>query len=249
MTDDRTWAGVVLLPVYQAGPHLTTLVNDLHAAAPGIPVVVVDDGSAPASAAVLAAARDGGCTVLHHDTNRGKGAALKTGFRHIAAAHPGHDVVSADADGQHSVEDILRVAERTHATGRLVLGARRFSGDVPLASRFGNVVTRLLFQAATGRDVTDTQTGLRGYPAAALETLQTVPGEQFEYEMNVLLRAVQDGHPIEQVDTATTYLDDNASSHFSGLSDSVRIYGPLLRFMASSLPVTSRARSAPPPSV
>jgi glycosyltransferase involved in cell wall biosynthesis len=232
---------VILLPAYQAGPRLVSLVTELLTASPAALVVVVDDGSGPDSAPILETVAGLGCTVLRHGTNRGKGAALKTGFRHVAAVHPGRDVVAADADGQHGVTDILRVAERVAATGRLVLGVRRFSGDVPLASRFGNILTRLLFQAATGQPVQDTQTGLRAYPAALLDWLQSVPGEQFEYEMNVLLRAAREGHPIEQVDIATTYLDDNASSHFGALSDSVRIYAPLLRFMASSAPVASRS--------
>ena len=203
--------------------------------------MVVDDGSAPASAPVLTAARELGCTVLRHPTNRGKGVALKTGFAHIARAHPGEDVVCADADGQHQVADVIRVAEHTRATGHTVLGVRRFDGSVPLRSRVGNTVTRLLFHAATGRPVQDTQTGLRAYPGALLGWLQDVPGERFEYEMNVLLYAARAGHPIDEVAIATTYLQDNASSHFGSLSDSVRIYRPLLRFAATSLTAFTRS--------
>jgi glycosyltransferase involved in cell wall biosynthesis len=233
---------IVLVPAYQPGHPLLTLVTELRDAAPGTGVVVVDDGSAPASAQVLDAVRDLGCTVLRHATNRGKGAALKTGFRHVAAAHPGHDVVCADADGQHAVADILRVADHVRRTGRMTLGVRGFEGDVPLRSRFGNGVTRLLFRAATGHPVRDTQTGLRAYPAGLLDWLQSVPGERFEYEMNLLLHAARDGHPIDETVIATTYVDDNASSHFGPLTDSARIYGPLLRFAASSLLTSARSR-------
>lgn len=221
---------IPLLPVYRPGPHLPELAAELLRTGSTAGVVVVDDGSGPSSAGPLDAAEDLGCTVLRHDTNRGKGVALKTGLRHIADAFPGEDAVSADADGQHSVADIERVGRRVGDTGRLVLGVRNFDTDVPLRSRFGNGLTRLLFRAATGRDVRDTQTGLRGYPAGLFPWLLAVPGEQFEYEMNVLLRAARDGHPVDQVDIATTYLADNASSHFGSLSDSVRIYRPLLRY-------------------
>jgi hypothetical protein len=167
--------------------------------------------------------------------------ALKTGFRYVEQAYPGRHVVCADADGQHHVADILRVAERTRVTGHTALGVRRFDGAVPLRSRVGNALTRLLFRAATGHPVQDTQTGLRAYPATLLGWLRTVPGERFEYEMNVLLMAARAGHPIDQITIATTYLDDNASSHFGWITDSVRIYRPLLRFAMAALPVFTRS--------
>lgn len=228
-------AVIVLIPAFEPGHSLVDVVRDIRGTQPGLGVVVVDDGSGPASARVLDAARDLGCTVLRHGTNRGKGVALRTGFRHVARACPGHDVVCADADGQHGVADVLRVAGRVEETGVMVLGVRRFDGEVPVRSRAGNGLTRLLFRAATGCPVRDTQTGLRAYPHGLLDWLLTVPGERFEYEMNVLLYAVRAGQPIEQTTIATRYVADNASSHFGSFTDSVRIYLPLLRFAASAL--------------
>ncbi|GAA1555508.1 hypothetical protein GCM10009827_090350 [Dactylosporangium maewongense] len=232
-----------LLPVYEPGHGLVSTVIALSGARPGAHVVVVDDGSGPAAAGLLHRARELGCTVLRHGTNRGKGAALKTGFRHIAAAHPGQAVVCADPDGQHLLEDILRVAEHVEVGGQMVLGVRRFEGRVPLRSRFGNAVTRVLFRAATGRGVRDTQTGLRGYPADLLHWLCGIPGERFEYEMNVLLHAARAGRQINETVIATTYIGDNGTSHFGSLSDSARVYRPLLRHALSwrgarSRPVT-----------
>jgi glycosyltransferase involved in cell wall biosynthesis len=228
-------AMVVLLPVYQPGEGLGTLVRELTEAAPGAHVVVVDDGSSEACRPVLDAAAALGCTVLRHEVNHGKGAALKTGFRHIAESHPGLDVVCADADGQHSVADILRVVDHVRLTGRTALGVRRFDGDVPLRSRLGNTTTRLLFRAATGHPVTDTQTGLRAYPGTLLGWLATIPGDRFEYELNALLQATRAGHPIDEVDIATTYVADNASSHFGSVTDSARVYWTLLRFAVTSM--------------
>jgi len=225
---------IILVPAYQPGQRFLTLVTDLLDAGPGIHLVVVDDGGGPDFARVFDAARDLGCTVLSHPVNRGKGVALKTGFRHVAEVYPGHDVVCADADGQHSVTDIMRVADRVRATGRMVLGVRRFEGRVPLRSRVGNTITRRLFRAITGCPVQDTQTGLRAYPYGLLEWLGSVFGERFEYEMNVLLYATRAGHPIEEVEIVTTYLENNEGSHFGGFTDSARVYWQLLRFAASS---------------
>ncbi|WP_254910189.1 glycosyltransferase family 2 protein [Micromonospora sp. NBS 11-29] len=225
----------MLVPVYRPGDRLPPLVTDLTAALPGASVLVVDDGSGPAAAGVLAAARDRGATVLRRRVNRGKGVVLRTGFRYATSHRPGADVVCVDADGQHRVADVVRVADRMRDTGAATLGVRRFDGDVPARSRFGNEATRAAFRLATGRDVRDTQTGLRAYPAGLIGWLTTVPGDRFEYEMNVLLHAVREGLPVEQVDIATHYHAGNSGSHFSALADSVRIYRPLVGFAARRL--------------
>ncbi|MEW2331726.1 glycosyltransferase family 2 protein [Micromonospora chersina] len=236
---------IVLVPVYRPGDRLPRLVDDLTAALPAAHVLIVDDGSGPTAAGVLAAARERGATVLRRRVNRGKGVVLKTGFRYATRHHPGHDVVCVDADGQHLIPDVVRVADRMRDTGALTLGVRRFDGEVPLRSRFGNVLTRAAFHLATGRRVRDTQTGLRAYPAGLLGWLRTVPGERFEYEMNVLLHASRAGRPIEQVPIVTHY--QGGSSHFSSLTDSARIYGPLVRFAAARLLVPGRATGDAPP--
>ena len=173
---------------------------------------------------------------VEHPRNLGKGRALKTGFAHIAERFPGADVVCADSDGQHRPVDIARVAS---ALGRgdatIVLGARGLTGEVPLKSRFGNAMTRLAFRHSTGREIGDTQTGLRAYPASMLPWLQTIEGERFEYEMSVLLRAAEAGFDVTEIEIDTVYLDGNRSTHFRPLVDSARVYVPFLRFGLSSL--------------
>ena len=228
----HTWS-VVLIPVYRPGERLPALLTELLAdGREPSGVVIVDDGSGPAADAVLANVADLGCTVLRCAANRGKGMALKTGLREVAATHPGRDVLTADGDGQHRAADI-RAVEALTGHGSVVLGARPFD-RMPLRSRFGNVVTDMLFRGVTGRAVADTQTGLRAYPADLLATLGEVPGERFEYEMNVLLTVVATGRRIEEVPIPATYLDGNASSHFGRLSDSARVIGSLVRHAATS---------------
>jgi glycosyltransferase involved in cell wall biosynthesis len=226
---------IVLVPAYEPDARLVALLDALRTAVPGAHLLVVDDGSGPAFAPVFDAARQRGCVVLTHPVNRGKGAALRTGFRYAVDHHPGADVVCADSDGQHSPTDVLRVAARLRDGGELVLGVRAFTGFVPLRSRFGNAVTRTLFRLATGQDVRDTQTGLRAYAAPLLTWLLSVPGDRFEYELNVLLQAVRRRLPIDEIEIDTIYLEGNASSHFHPVVDSLRIYGPLLPFLLSSL--------------
>jgi putative flippase GtrA len=226
---------IVLVPAYQPDERLVGLVRALTARE--TPVLVVDDGSGPAFAGVFARARAAGAALVVHPVNRGKGAALRTGFAWALEHRPGEDVVAADCDGQHAPDDVLAVAERL-AEGegpRVVLGVRRFTGRVPLRSRFGNAATRAVFRLASGRTVPDTQTGLRGYSASLLAHLLTIRGDRFEYEMNVLLDAVARSLPVDEVPIATVYLDDNASSHFRPVRDSVRVLAPLAAFAGSSL--------------
>jgi glycosyltransferase involved in cell wall biosynthesis len=227
---------IILIPAYEPDGHLTDVIRRLHSAGPWLTVVVVDDGSGPDYRDVFDDAELLGCRVIRYARNRGKGHALKTGFRFIADRFPGQDVVCADSDGQHRVEDILSVAERLQgASDAMVLGTRTFSGNVPARSRLGNTASRWLFRLATGQQVPDTQTGLRGYPAQMLPWLQSVRGERYEYELNLLLEAAPAGYSIDSVRIATVYLDRNAGSHFRPLADSVRIYAPLLKFLLSSL--------------
>jgi putative flippase GtrA len=230
----------VLIPAFEPGPRMPALVAELLRTDPDLQVLIVDDGSGPVFAPVFAAAREAGAHVITHASNRGKGAALKTGFAHIAGHDPDADVVTADADGQHTPTDVGRVAEALRldaADGRsaLVLGVRGFAGEVPLRSRLGNTVARGLFRLATGRRVTDTQTGLRGIPADRLDWALGIPGEGFEYEQRMLLRLGPDQVGAHEVPIDTVYLERNASSHFHPVRDSLRVLLPVLLFASSSL--------------
>lgn len=191
-------------------------------------VVVVNDGSTRGletleSVAPLVE------KVLVHPVNRGKGAALKTAFDYLGAV----DVVTADADGQHTVEDIVRVAAalKTQREG-LVLGVRAFAGKVPFRSRFGNWWTRIFFFLLTGLYVRDTQTGLRGIPASLISRVRALEGERYEYEMVMLADAKRQPVKPLQIPIETIYLNDNAESHFSPLKDTIRIYRALFRYLA-----------------
>lgn len=220
---------VALIPAYNPPRRMVELVNGLRRHFPRI--VVVDDGSVE-GLDVLAEVEGMVEKVLRHGENRGKGAALKTGLAYIG----GENTVTVDADGQHTLGDVLAVAGKIESgRPRLVLGARGFSGKVPLRSRFGNFWTRWFFFLATGLRLRDTQTGLRGIPDVLVKRLLTIPGERYEYEMAVLADARHhDEKPLE-VPIETVYLDGNSTSHFKPLADTVRIYRSFLGYCASGV--------------
>lgn len=225
----------ILIPAYEPNKRLIKLVYDLIDIC-DYSIVVVDDGSGEEYKYIFNTLSHLGCTVLAHEKNKGKGAALKTGFQYIKESPETEGVVTADCDGQHLPKDIVKIAEsiKEHSNS-IVLGTRRFIGNVPLRSRFGNSLTRTVFSLASGAKVYDTQTGLRSFSINMLPWLCEIPGDRFEYEMNMLLEAALAGYSFYEIDIDTVYLEQNKSSHFRPLKDSMRIYLPIIKFSMSSL--------------
>lgn len=226
----------VLIPAFQPDARLPRLILELHRADPSTKIVVVDDGSGQKFSDIFEASATAGAHVISYENNRGKGYALREGFtwiRDVAGDSP-ECVVTADADGQHTLNDIFRVGRRCTDTGKSVLGVREFVGHVPARSRIGNTATSALFWLATGWKLKDTQTGLRAFPVALLPELLEVQGDRYEYELRVLLHLAKFRHPVTQIPIETIYEAGNPTSHFRPLQDSARIWAPLLKFAASS---------------
>ena len=227
----------IIIPAFNPNAALLALVCEL-AKIPGYTILLVDDGSDAAAQPIFEECKQRyGCVVYRHSENRGKGAALKTGIGHAMRIRPGAGFVTADADGQHSAQDILRVARAVQQNpAYLVLGSRNFARPgVPFKSRWGNRITALVFWASCGVRCADTQTGLRGIPARLGQLCIQTAGERFEYEMNFLMAAAKQGLPLLPVPIATIYRPGNPTSHFHPLRDSLLIYQNILRFGASSL--------------
>lgn len=228
----------VIIPAYEPDEKLIVLLKALQQA--GIQhVVVVDDGSGEQYETLFArAAAVDNCTVLYHAVNLGKGRALKTAFNYCLRAFkkaPG--CVTADSDGQHTPLDILACMRKLcENPGALIIGCRDFDEpSVPARSAFGNKCTRKVFRYLLGLSVSDTQTGLRAIPAFFMGELMQVKGERFEYETNMLIETKNLNIPILEVPVETVYIEENKTSHFNPIKDSVRIYLVFGKFLFSSL--------------
>lgn len=225
---------IALIPAYQPTKQLILLLQE--AKSKGFQIVVIDDGSSSDTNGIfVSAARFG--TVLRHAENLGKGQAIKTGLSFIQSQYPANcTVVTLDADGQHRIADARKICRMAQDhPDALVLGSRRLKENVPLRSRLGNTVTRLVYRISTGQRVWDTQTGLRAFSAKLIPQLLTIPGNRYEYEMNVLLTCSRIGIPVLEEEIDTIYIDNNASSHFNTVKDSWRVYKEILKFSAASL--------------
>jgi len=229
---------VLLIPARKPGAELAPLVQKLSASGAFEGIVLVDDGGGPEYRELFRSlARIDGVTVLTHVVNLGKGAALKTGLNHAAYCFPeSAGVITADADGQHCAEDILKVAAELIATPHdLILGARVFDMNVPLRSRFGNALTRWVMRLVTGQKLGDTQSGLRGIPVDFIPSLLKLHANGYDFELDMLVTCKETGRHVRGVPISTIYIDNNRSSHFSPLRDSMRIYFVFIRFLAVSI--------------
>ncbi len=214
--------GIVLIPAYKPDDELIKLVDQLTESELG--VLIVDDGSGEKYSSIFDAVKQK-ATVVSHSRNMGKGKALKTGIKYIKDNCADCEYfITADADGQHKAQDILRVKERLEQGERMVLTTRNRSGKIPFRSSFGNSLSSFIYALLTGVYYKDNQSGLRGFAKSECEWLLLVKGNHYNYEMNVIYHAERQRIKICKVDIEAIYIDGNKSSHFNPVKDTLRIY-------------------------
>lgn len=233
----------ILIPSLEPDERLPAYIRELEKSGFGN-IIVVDDGSSEAFQAIFNEVGEIDRTVvLHHDVNHGKGVALKTGYQYILDHLPDvKGIITADADGQHTVPDCIRLAEKLEEGEHAVyLGSRDFNlPDIPPKSRTGNKITSTVFKLFYGVWLPDTQTGLRAFRREDLPFMLNVSGERYEYEMKVLIACATKKIPMIPVTIETIYENGkNEGTHFHPIRDSYRIYkvilGGFVKFMGTSL--------------
>ena len=183
-------------------------------------VVVVDDGSSDGTAEVADSA---GANVLRHEVNRGKGAALKTGFQW--AVDNGFDgVITLDADGQHLPDEIPRfIAARRETKADLIIGGRaHLFGEMLPRRRRANQFSARTISIASGHEVTDSQSGFRFYSAPLLRKVK-LRTDGFDMESEVIVRAGRHGFKIHTIPIGLGFVDGLSTSHYKPLKDTLRI--------------------------
>ena len=232
----------VVIPAYKPDDRLPPYVAALKEAGVG-KIVIIDDGSGKDYQPLFGSIpQDEIVHIISYEPNAGKGVALKRGMAYLKDECPEQlYVVTADSDGQHTVKDVLRMADAMaeDSTG-VLLGSRDFSQpDVPFKSRNGNRITSTVFKLLYGIWVSDTQTGLRGFARELLPMMIAVKGDRYEYEMNVLIECAHKKLPMRALTIQTVYENNNEGSHFRAVRDSVRIYSVILagffRFISASI--------------
>lgn len=232
-------SGCAIIPAYDAARTVGEVVRavvrlwpDPHA------VVVVDDGSRDGTAREAEAA---GAVVVRHRTNRGKGAALRTGL--LYAHEHGYDVaVTIDADGQHPPAEALRLLRSELPHDALVLGIRDLvKAGAPRPNQISNRISNFFLSTFARTELADTQCGLRRYPVEA--TLAADGGANgYAFEAEIILRAMASGVPVAEVPIEVIYPPETERvSHFHSVRDPARI---IHRVVATL--VETRYMSRPP---
>ncbi len=222
----------VIIPAYEPNHSLINLCKKISQEITQ-KIIVIDDGSGENYKEVFQSLEKEDIVVLKHAVNMGKGRALKDAFNYVLNTFPDMlGVITADSDGQHSPTDIRKCRDALYVNpDKLVLGCREFTGDhVPWKSRIGNEITKRVCSYLCGVKISDTQTGLRGIPKEFMKVCLAIPGERFEYETNMLIRA-RDETGFLEVPINTIYESKkNHKTHFNPVVDSLRIYKIFMRF-------------------
>jgi glycosyltransferase involved in cell wall biosynthesis len=209
----------IVIPVYNHGTRISDVVYQILPL--GYPVFVVDDGSTDTTPGILSTID--GITVLTHSRNKGKGAALRTGFQ---AAQKSCDwAVSIDADGQHKPEDIETLLQAVQDNRRrIIIGNRQGMNQehVPWTSKFGRKFSNFWVWVSGGPTVSDSQSGFRLYPIPEVLNLEVL-ARRFQYEVEVLVQAHRQGIMVEEVPVQVVYQKGvERISHFHPWHDFMR---------------------------
>jgi len=184
-------------------------------------LIVVDDGSTDGTYDLIK--KIDSITVLRHEDNRGKGAAILTGF--AAAATWAQWAITIDADGQHNPEDAWNLLRAVPPGSRpIVIGHRQGMehAHVPWTSRFGRGFSNFWVRASGGPDIEDTQSGFRLYPLPEAALLN-VRARRFQFEVEILARANRRGIPVVEVPVRVVYQPAGERvSHYRGFVDFMR---------------------------
>ena len=232
---------IILIPSFEPDKKFINYVQQLKNYFSSI--VVVNDGSKAEYQPIFDSINQyDEVQVIGYNTNKGKGYALKHGYKYINdTIHDYSGIITVDCDGQHLVEDVYQIAEQLNQNNNhLIFGCRDFTQKhVPFKSRIGNTITSILIFILYGKWLSDTQTGLRAFKKELTPFMLEIPGERFEYETQVLISAIQQDIQISTYPIQTIYENNNAGTHYQVLEDSKRIgkvlFGQITRFLSSSL--------------
>lgn len=223
----------VIVPAYNPDEKLLGVIKDIKSYNIDR-IIVVNDGSKKECDEIFNSIKSD-VILLTHEINKGKGVALKTAMKYIKELGIEDKVLTIDADGQHKMEDGIKLLENLESGKKeFVTGSRTFKEKISLKNRIGNVINSYTFMLLSGKKVNDTLNGLRAFNTNLIEFLLEVEGERYEYEMNVIIQCAKNKINIKEVPIDVVYHEGENTSHFRAILDSIRIYGTMLVYLGSS---------------
>jgi glycosyltransferase involved in cell wall biosynthesis len=219
-----------LIPAYREERYIADVVRRTTANV-GF-VLVVDDGSGDATGGM---ALEAGAEVLLHESNHGKGAAIKSGLRYLSRRGIDY-VMILDGDGQHLPEEIdaFVAAAKQDDSVRLWLGNRMSdTRSMPLVRRWTNRFMSWLLSRVCGQRIPDSQCGFRLVHRSLIPLLDC-ESSAFDYESEMLIRVSRAGHRIGAVPISTVYRDEVSS--IRPAQDAVRFFQMIWRHTGQTVP-------------
>ncbi len=225
----------VIVPIYYETNNTLRLCRELFAQEADN-IVVVNDG-AKLSKSFLAELLSMGCNIIKFENNRGRGASLKAGIKFA------HDklynikgYITVDADGQHSAEDVMKIARAMDLRpNSIVLGKRDFpNANMTIRSKFGSRIASLYFKIITGVKCSDTLTEVKGIPNSLYEIAIGADGKRFDYDFNFLTECAGKGIEIYNLNINIHY-SSKSKSNYRLIEDTYLIYATPLKFATASM--------------
>jgi len=208
----------VIVPTYNNENTLKVVLQDILKVTENL--IVVNDGSTDSTEDILNEFNN--IQKITYAENRGKGYALKLGFKKAIAK--GYDyAITIDSDGQHFASDIPKlVAKITEEPGKLIMGSRNMAAEgIPGKSSLGNRISSFWFMAETGIKLSDTQTGFRAYPLEPIKNMRFYT-KKFEFEVELIVRLAWKNVKFTEVPIKVAYPEGRVS-HFRPFQDFSRI--------------------------
>lgn len=203
-------------------------------------IVVVNDGC-PTGDEYFNELISIGCHIVTLDKNSGKGSCIKAGAKYAYEnLYNITGFITADADGQHRAEDIMKVSRALEIRpDSLILGKRDITkSKMSLGHRIGLKLSAAYFRVITGVRCKDTMTGLRGIPATLYDIVINTKGKRFEYEMNFLTKCADLKVPFYNVNIIN-YEQPDSESNYRLVKDTFLIYRTPLKFATASVGCTA----------
>lgn len=194
--------------------------------------IIVNDGSTKDLDYFDAALKQFNPIVIQHDLNRGKGQSIKTALDYIQVNFPKTDyILTIDSDGQHTASDAsLLIKSLTKPNDMLLIGARTIDRTLmPIRSYIGNYLTNKILSYFYKCPISDSQSGLRIYPKSFFATMKKITSCRYEFETEALILAIKRKLPVHEIKIQTIYLEENKSSHFRPVLDSLRVLWAIIK--------------------
>ncbi len=225
---------VALIPVYEPGEGLIEQLQEIRERTE-MSIVVVNDGSSRKCNELFERVIPYG-KIVSHSVRRGRGAAIKTGLRYIYENyHKDSMILVLDGEGQYTLEDAVRVIRALELGDQaLAVGVRKYPEGTPFLQRLGQSITGVLFHFVAGRELQDTQSTLRAFPAEMIPLMLAIDGDQGDYEVNMLLTCIRRKLPIRQVKIDTP-LKQETNTPVEEIWTLMRTYGTIVKLAGVSL--------------